>query len=142
MCYPIWKPFVFKGASYKSHGNTILHEHMKYNNQHKYDPTIQYFVWGNSSELKSENKKVSGSVSIHVINQVNLDDNNFWRLRSHMWIKYVRCRLPNIYIIYFWWIKTTKKVKRRGRRLMMIPFVFIHFSQSPRIHILHTIRYG
>ena len=39
----------------------------------------------------------------HVKNQVTLNDNTIFR--SHMWIRYVHCRLTHIYIFYFECIK-------------------------------------
>ena len=46
---------------------------MKYNTQCCKYPTIQNFMWGESSELKLENNKGSGSDGLHVRNQVTLN---------------------------------------------------------------------
>ena len=75
-----------KGASYWRHDSTPLFDHMKYNTQCWDDPTIQHVMWVQSSELKSENSKGSGSDSLQVRNQVILNYEKLVCLRSHMWI--------------------------------------------------------
>ena len=58
-------------------------------------------MWGGSSDLKPENRKVSESGGIYIRNQVTLyDDKSVW-LRSHMWIQSMQCGLPHIYILYY-----------------------------------------
>ena len=76
----------FKKKSYWRHVNTPIPEQMKYNTQYCDDPTIPHFMWGDSLELKLENKKGSGSNSLHIRNQVTLNYEKMVCLRSHMWI--------------------------------------------------------
>ena len=73
-------------------------------------------MWGDSSDLKSENRKGSISSGIHVRNHVTLN-NDFLCLRGHTWIHSVRCRLPHIYILCFECLKTTSgknKTKKKN----------------------------
>ena len=66
---------LLKKISYCRHGNTPLPEKRKYNSQCCDDPTIQHFMWGDPSELKSENNS-KGSVSdgLHIRNKMTLND--------------------------------------------------------------------
>ena len=66
-----------KRASYRRHRNTPIPYQRKYNTQFCDDQTIQNFLWGDSSELKLENNKGSGSDGLHVRNQVTLDDEHW-----------------------------------------------------------------
>ena len=84
---------------YWRHGNTPLLEKIKYNTQQGDDPTIQNFMWGESSYLKLENNKGSGLDGLNIRNQVTLNDENLVGLKSHIWIQYLWCRLPPIYIL-------------------------------------------
>ena len=66
---------VKKRASYWRHVNTPLPEKMWHNTQCCDDPTIQPFMWGDPSDLKSENN-IKGSIldGLHVRNKVTLQD--------------------------------------------------------------------
>ena len=122
--YAILSGQVFlKGASYWIHGSNPLPYNMKYNTQFWDDPNIQNFIWGESSELKSENSKGEVYGGLYVRNQGTLNDENFGCRRSHIRIQFVKFRSPQTYIWYFGLIKPTKEV---GRRLMLIPSVVIH----------------
>ena len=46
---------------------------MKYKTQYYDDPSKQHFMWGNSSELKLENRKVPVSGGIQVTNKLTLN---------------------------------------------------------------------
>ena len=90
---------------------------MKYNTQLYYEPTVQHFMWGDSSEFNSENSKGSVSGGIHIRNQVTLNDENVGFLGSNMWIQSAWCRFPQIYIFYFVCIKTASgKIKLKKNR--------------------------
>ena len=88
---------------------------MKYNTQLQDDPTIQHFILGDSPELNSENIKGLGSGGLHIRNQMVLNDKTVY-LRSHMRIQSVRCRLSQIYILYFECIKTSEKKKNNKKK--------------------------
>ena len=110
------------------------------------DPNTQHFMWGESSELKSENNSEgSGSDGPHVRNKVNLNDEKLVCLRSHMWIHYVCCRLPLIYILYLEIIRTPRCKKREKinirRKLMLILCMVIPHLWLLRKHVSHTIGY-
>ena len=87
-----------KKGSYLRHVNITLPEKMKYNTQCCDDTTIQHFMWGKSPELKLENNKVSVLNGLHVGNQVTLNYKKLVCLRSHIWIQYLLCMFPHIYI--------------------------------------------
>ena len=55
------------------HESNPLSEHINYNIQTFDDPTIQHFMWGDSSELKLENNKGSGSNVLHDRNKVAIN---------------------------------------------------------------------
>ena len=65
--------------------------------------------------MKSENIKGSGSDILHVRNQVTLNDEKLVCLSSHMWIQFVRCRLPQIYILYLGVIITSIVIGGGGK---------------------------
>ena len=70
---------------------------------------------GDSPKLKSENSKRSGLDSLHVRNQVSLDDEKLVCLRTHMWIQYVLCRLPHVKFFYLELIIiSSRKGKKRN----------------------------
>ena len=114
------------------HGNNNTPDNTKYNTQCYDDPNKQHFMWGNSSELQSENNKGPVSGGIHVTNQLTLRNNKFLCLRSNIWIQSVECRLPQIYIFYF--------DKIRKMEDMLILCVLINGLQLPRKHVHHNIR--
>ena len=95
------------GDSSWRHWNTTIPNNMNYNTQRYYDPSIQYFMWGDSSELKSGNSKKSGLDGLNVRNKVTLNDEKVVCLRSHMWINYMWCRLSHINILYLERIRTS-----------------------------------
>ena len=116
--------------SWWRNGTTTLPDNTKYNTQCYDDPNKQHFIWGNSSELNSENSKGPVSVGLHVTIQLTLNDENSVCLRRHMWIHYMECRLPQTYIFYF----------LKGRQIL-ISCVVIHGLQLTRKHMYHTISY-
>ena len=109
--YPFWKSQERgkKGASYWRHGNTVLPDNKKYNTQLQDDPNKQHFVWGNSSELKSENSKRAVYGDLHVTTKLNLNNENQMCLGIRISIQSKWYRLSPIYI---WWldlIRTSRK---------------------------------
>ena len=59
------------------------------------------------SKFKSENSEGLGLGSPHVKNQVILNDSKFLCSGIHMWIHSMKCRFPQIYVLYFEFIKIT-----------------------------------
>ena len=116
--YPLWvsisvklkkKKEKKKVASYQRHGSTALPENMNYNNQCQNEPNKQHFVWGNSSELKSENRKGEVYYGLHVTTPFTHNNEKNVCLRSHIWIQSWWYRLPLIYIWQLELIRTSIK---------------------------------
>ena len=92
---------------------------MKYNTRCCDDQTIQNFMWGDSLELKLENKKWSRPYILHVRNQVTLNDEKLVCLRSHIWIQSLWCRLPHIYMLYLEPIRISRKKEKNPDAIAM-----------------------
>ena len=92
--------FFKQRSSYWRLGYIPLPDKRKYNTQSWDDPTIQHFMWGDSSELKLENNKGSVLDGLHVRNQVTINDEKVVFLRSRIWIHSLWHRFPQIYISY------------------------------------------
>ena len=71
-----------KISSYCRHGNNTLPDNTKYNTQ-CYDDKKK-FMWGNSSELKSEDTEGPVSGGLHVTNKLTLNDVKLVCLERHM----------------------------------------------------------
>ena len=73
-------------------------------------------MWGNSSELKSENRKGSVYGGLHVTTKLTLNDDKCVCLRSHIWIHYQWYIFPLIYIWYLELIRTARKEKKKREK--------------------------
>ena len=105
-------------------------------------------MWVSSSELKSENNKVSGYGGLYVINQVILNYGKFWVFEEpYLYTFYVVWDAPYLYL-YLEHIKTysgkEKKIEKEGkirRRLILILCMVIPSFQLPTKHVSHDYIY-
>ena len=70
-------------------------------------------MWGDSSDLKLKINKGSGTDSLYVRTQVILN-NKIVCLGSHIWIEFLCCRFPHIYIFY--WAPIIVSSEKGGKR--------------------------
>ena len=127
-----------KIASYWRNGNTPLPEQRKYNTQCWYDPNIQNFIEGSSSELELENNKSLVSEGLQVLNQGNLNDEKMECLRRHILIQSIWCRLPHIYLLY---LETIRVFRGKKIILILITWMVIPRFGLPIRHLLHMFSY-